>query len=656
MYKYKAFISYSQKDIKFARWLHKRIENYKIPKSLREKYPHLPKDLKRSIFRDEEELRTSSVLGDNLKYALDNSKKLIVICSPFAVASKWVNEEIRYFKEVHGEFSVLAIIKSGEPNALNTEEEAFPKSLRYVVGEDGELTDQKTEPLAGDARKGNNKEMALMKLIAGVLEVDFADLWEREKKEARKRNIIKGVIVSVILILGWYFIFNETTNSTNIELENFQKNRITIEYKLRHEILTEDERIKLYEVLDKLKESIKNKKATLSWLGKNKTEFLEHIEQIYNTKGVDQAIKELEANRVNREKHNIDNSKELVTLARLYIEKNLYQRADESFQNAIDEYFDYKNGLEYGNFLYKQNSLKKAIELYQKLEQKRLSKEKKALILNNIAILQGKLNQNHEAMKSYLKALKLQKKLADKNSSTYNFYVATTLNNLAMLQQKLNQYQEAMRNYKEALKLRRILADKNPSTYNFYVATTLNNLAMLQQKLNQNQEAMINYKEALKLKRELANKNPSAYNFDFAMTHNNLASLQYKLNQNQKAIRNYEESLKLQRALADKNPSAYNPDMARTLNNLAILQDKLNQNQKARRSYKETLKLYKALADKSPSTYGIAFANILVTGFYLFNTPIENLDKAETILNKFRGISNVEELLRLIEELRNQPK
>ena len=35
-YKYKAFISYSHKDIKFARWLQKSIENYKIPKSLRE--------------------------------------------------------------------------------------------------------------------------------------------------------------------------------------------------------------------------------------------------------------------------------------------------------------------------------------------------------------------------------------------------------------------------------------------------------------------------------------------------------------------------------------------------------------------------------------------------------------------------------------------
>jgi hypothetical protein len=148
---------------------------------------------------------------------------------------------------VHGEFSVLAIIKSGEPKAsknkeLDAKNEAFPKSLRYVLGEDGKLTDTETEPLAGDARSYWGREMALMKLVAGVLGVDFSDLWVREKKEARKRNIIKGLIVSVILVLGLSLTFNTTVNSTNIELENFKKNKITIEHKLRHETLNEDER------------------------------------------------------------------------------------------------------------------------------------------------------------------------------------------------------------------------------------------------------------------------------------------------------------------------------------------------------------------------------------------------------------------------------
>jgi len=102
-YKYKAFISYSHKDKKFARWIHKQIENYKIPKSLREKYPNLPKGLKRTVFIDDEELPTASALPDNLSHALESSELLIVLCSPQATQSYWVDKEIAYFKHYHGE-------------------------------------------------------------------------------------------------------------------------------------------------------------------------------------------------------------------------------------------------------------------------------------------------------------------------------------------------------------------------------------------------------------------------------------------------------------------------------------------------------------------------------------------------------------------------
>ena len=66
IYKYRAFISYSHKDKAFALWLHQAIENHKIPKSIKKKYPYLPKDLKRSIFIDEEELSSGSSLPVSL--------------------------------------------------------------------------------------------------------------------------------------------------------------------------------------------------------------------------------------------------------------------------------------------------------------------------------------------------------------------------------------------------------------------------------------------------------------------------------------------------------------------------------------------------------------------------------------------------------------
>ena len=50
------------------------------------------------VFRDREELPGSSDLGDNISSALEGSRYLIVVCSPNAAVSRWVNEEIKTFK------------------------------------------------------------------------------------------------------------------------------------------------------------------------------------------------------------------------------------------------------------------------------------------------------------------------------------------------------------------------------------------------------------------------------------------------------------------------------------------------------------------------------------------------------------------------------
>ena len=165
-YKYLAFISYSHKDMSFARWLHRKIENYKIPKSLREKYPNLPKTLARTIFRDEEELPTAGSLPFNLEKNLQLSQKLIVICSPNAAGvdkkeneKNWIDEEIKYFKTYHenGNKKILPIMISGIPHAselalYDSKEECFPKALRYRVDKNGNITNEKEEVLAADAR------------------------------------------------------------------------------------------------------------------------------------------------------------------------------------------------------------------------------------------------------------------------------------------------------------------------------------------------------------------------------------------------------------------------------------------------------------------------------------------------------------------------
>jgi WD40 repeat protein len=210
---YKAFISYSHKDEKFGKWLHKALEKYKIPKELRKDHPHLPKSLF-PIFRDREELSTSSDLGTEILKALHHSEYLIIICSVHSAKSQWVNQEIIDFKAKHGEDKVHAIIIDGEPHAKDIDRfdddlECFPEALKYKVI-DGKLSDIPTEPIAGDFRKGKDgRENGKLKLISGLLGVGFDELNRREEKRKRRNRFVWGVVsISLIIVMAGLTIFS----------------------------------------------------------------------------------------------------------------------------------------------------------------------------------------------------------------------------------------------------------------------------------------------------------------------------------------------------------------------------------------------------------------------------------------------------------------
>jgi hypothetical protein len=71
------------------------------------------------IFRDREELASATDLGTVISEALQQSACQIVICSPQAAKSKWVNEEIIAFKRLGREDRIFCLIVGGEPNATD---------------------------------------------------------------------------------------------------------------------------------------------------------------------------------------------------------------------------------------------------------------------------------------------------------------------------------------------------------------------------------------------------------------------------------------------------------------------------------------------------------------------------------------------------------
>src|SRR5215472_16352780 len=107
--RYRGFISYSQRDKPIASRLHRALETYRIPTGI-----DAPVGASRSLgrfFRDDDEMGASQSLGAALEGALDDAENLIVVCSPSAARSKWVDAEVRRFKR-RGSARVYAVIVS----------------------------------------------------------------------------------------------------------------------------------------------------------------------------------------------------------------------------------------------------------------------------------------------------------------------------------------------------------------------------------------------------------------------------------------------------------------------------------------------------------------------------------------------------------------
>jgi tetratricopeptide (TPR) repeat protein len=206
--RYKAFISYSHRDRRVVRWLHRALEGYRVPPSLvgRETPAGPAPKFLRPIFRDREELSAGHDLAAYVNRVLALSDYLIVVCSPAAATSRWVDQEIVKFKAHHDESRVLAIVVDGEPFASGMSgreaEECFPASLRHRLSKDGQPIGP-AEPIAADLRPGGDgRRMAQLKLVAGMLGVDLGLLVRRD--ELRRRRILANVaagttVLSVIL-------------------------------------------------------------------------------------------------------------------------------------------------------------------------------------------------------------------------------------------------------------------------------------------------------------------------------------------------------------------------------------------------------------------------------------------------------------------------
>jgi tetratricopeptide (TPR) repeat protein len=202
-FRYSAFISYSHRDERWARWLQASLESYRVPSHLASAQRAMAEPRLSPVFRDRTDLASATDLGVHIRDALQDSTNLLVICSPGASASRWVNEEIRYFRSLGRDDRIFCLIVDGEPNASDRpgqeSRECFPPALRFLDGPNGPSTGPRVEPVAADVRPGaDGKSNALLKIIAGMLGVGFDVLKQRD---LRRRNRRLMLVTSFALVL-----------------------------------------------------------------------------------------------------------------------------------------------------------------------------------------------------------------------------------------------------------------------------------------------------------------------------------------------------------------------------------------------------------------------------------------------------------------------
>lgn len=189
--RYRSFISYSQKDKVWGRRLQSWLETYRVPVGVVASI----EDGQRlgRFFRDEAEMPAASDIGEVVREAIETAESLIVVCSPRSAQSQWVAAEIAHFNSANPEGEVFAVIIDGQPNSGDPATECFPPALRRGGG----ASEMPIEPVGVDVRV-DSKERICARLAAGLLRVDFDDLWQRDRRRAERAQRRQVITLSAV--------------------------------------------------------------------------------------------------------------------------------------------------------------------------------------------------------------------------------------------------------------------------------------------------------------------------------------------------------------------------------------------------------------------------------------------------------------------------
>ena len=238
MQTYDAFISYSHHaDKQTAPTLQRGLENLNRRWLGRRRL---------RIFRDETDLSASPSLWGVIQEALDSSRFFILLASPKAANSKWVDQEVRRWLEIKPADKILLVVTDGEFRWSDARHDfdldistAIPPALFGAFPEEPLLLDLRNVKLG---RHRNPKAQdAIATLAAPIHGKSKQDLLALEVQLIRRRLVITSLALASIAVLAtgfsWQFV-EATRMSTEAERQAAEAKKQSVEATAQRDIAT----------------------------------------------------------------------------------------------------------------------------------------------------------------------------------------------------------------------------------------------------------------------------------------------------------------------------------------------------------------------------------------------------------------------------------
>lgn len=137
-------------------------------------------------------------LDDEIRTRLEDSRNLIVIGSPNSAQSEWVGREIEFFHELGRDENIHYFIVDGIPNSGDKSTECFhpiiPKlGIPEILGANIHEKIYRLDLL--------NRERAFAQIVSKLLNVEFDEIWQRQKRRLVNKIISRTLCAIAVLLL-----------------------------------------------------------------------------------------------------------------------------------------------------------------------------------------------------------------------------------------------------------------------------------------------------------------------------------------------------------------------------------------------------------------------------------------------------------------------